>query len=115
MITVLAYILTFLAVFLPINSSLIGLIGGIAGRLMGFHMGALFASFIIWNVISFLWLTFEGGYVPITVLLGSIAILFISINDGLTKIAKDIIAAEQWAIIIFGCWLMYNSEVIRWY
>ena len=115
MSTVLAYILTFLAVLLPINASIIGALRRIFERLMGFNEAVILTSFILWQLISFIWRTFEGGYVPITVLVGSIVILFISINNGLNESAKLTNLGERWGITCFGCWLMFNSEVIRWY
>ena len=82
MSTVVAYILTFIAVLLPINASIISAVTRIFTKLNGFNEAVLLTSFILWLLISSLWHTFEGGYVPIAVLVGSIAILFISKNNG---------------------------------
>ena len=115
MSTVLAYILTFIAVLLPINASIIGAVTRIFTKLKGFNEAVILTSFILWLLISSLWRKFEGGDVPIAVLLGSIAILFISKNNGFNESAKLINLGERWGITCFGCWLMFNSEVIRWF
>jgi hypothetical protein len=113
--TVIAYTLTLAAVFFPINVLFIGLIGGLLGRVLGRLAGALMACLLLWQLIAVTWVKFEGGVPPVAVLVAAIGLLFYSVNDELTELAKDNIAAEQWAIIIFGVWLMYSSDVIRWF
>ena len=113
-ITISAYLVTFIVVFFPINSLFIGLVGGVLGRGVGVLMGALIGALLLWNLIGIAWAKIEGGVPPVAVLIGAIVLLFLSVNDGLTNIARDIIAAEQWAIILYGGWLIYQSDVIRW-
>jgi hypothetical protein len=112
--TVFAYLVTFAIVFFPINTLFIGLVGGILGRGVGMSLGVFMGALLLWNLIGVAWTKIEGGVPPIAVLIGAIGLLFLSVNDDLTKIAKDNIAAEQWAIILFGGWLIYQSDVIRW-
>lgn len=113
-VTIFAYLVTFIIVFFPINTLFIGLVGGILGRGVGMSMGALLGALLLWNLIGIAWAKIEGGVPPVAVLIGAIGLLFLSVNDDLTKIAKDNIAAEQWAIILFGSWLIYQSGAIRW-
>ncbi len=116
-ITIAAYALTLMAVFFAINSLFLSFVGGILVRFItkNHMMGNLLAAFILWNIISFIWVSFEGGVPPVLVLVSAIGILFMSDNDELTDIASLMIAAEQLAIIILGGILMYNSESIRWF
>tara|TARA_R110002153_G_scaffold53163_1_gene148424 strand:+ start:59 stop:409 length:351 start_codon:yes stop_codon:yes gene_type:complete len=113
-VTIFAYLVTFIIVFFPINTLFIGLVGGILGRGVGMSLGVFMGALLLWNLIGVAWTKIEGGVAPIAVLIGAIGLLFLSVNDDLTKIAKNNIAAEQWAIIVFGGWLMYQSDVIRW-
>ncbi len=113
-VTIFAYLLTFIIVFFPINTLFIACVGGILGRGVGMSMGAFIGALLLWILIGVAWTKIEGGVPPTTVLFGAIGLLFLSVKSDLTKIARDNIAAEQWAIIVFGGWLMYQSDVIRW-
>ena len=84
------------------------------GRVVGIPLGALLASCLLWLLIGVVWTKVEGGVPPVAVLAGSIGLLFLSLNNDLTEIAKGNITAEQWAITLFGSWSMYESDVIRW-
>ena len=113
--TVVAYILTLVVVFFPINTIFMVAVGGFLSRLCGRLVGVLMAYLLLWQLIAMIWVKFEGSVPPIAVSAASIGLLFYATNDGLTEIAKENIAAEQWAIIIFGVWLMYGSDTIRWF
>ena len=87
-------------------------------RMTGLLVGALIGSIVSWVIIDLLWLWFAGGHIPIAALSGAIIFIIlhglISKNE-LTKASQITMAAEAWAIILVGIYLVFIPDVVRWY
>jgi len=116
--TIIAYAVTFAALFFSITALPQAIIGGLIGRFAGPLLGGLIGSIVSWLFIDWLWVTFEGGHIPIAALIGALAFIFahgfIS-KEELTEQSNWMMAAELWAIILVGIFLFAHSDVIRWY
>lgn len=119
MITSIAYIMTLACVFFAITAIPIMLIGGILGRLTGnILIGAFLGSILIWIFIDFLWIVSTGNHIPVLVFILSFLILGFhaySDNENLNSSAKNMIGAEQWALVIVCIFTIFSAESIRWF
>lgn len=118
MATIIAYIATLTAVALTITSIPQMIVGGLLGRFLGPLMGGLLGSILTWLAIDWLWLTFEGGHIPIAALAAAMAVLFVHgyvSREELTEQSNWMMAAELWAIVLVGVGLCVMPANIRWY
>ena len=116
--TIIAYAATFIAVFLSITALPQAIIGGLIGRFSGPLLGGLIGGIVSWLFIDQLWITFEGGHIPLAALIGAMAFIFFHgfiSEEELTEQSHWIMAAELWAIISVGIFLFIRSDVTRWY
>jgi hypothetical protein len=116
--TIIAYLTTFIALFFSITSIPQAIIGGLAGRYTGPLFGMLLGSVIAWQLINILWVSFEGGQIPVVVLVSSLLFIlthgFIAKNE-LTQQSNWMMAAEMWGIILVGIFINIYADSIRWY
>ena len=116
--TIIAYIATFIALFFGLTALPQAVVGGFIGRFAGPLLGGLLGSIIAWLLVDWLWVTFEGGHIPIAALLGALAFIFghgfIS-KEQLTEQSHRMMAAELWAILLLGVYLFFQTDVVRWY
>ena len=114
---VIAYIIIVLLVFFAITSFPQVLTGGLIGRITNILIGALVGSITTWLLIDLLWLKIMGNHIPILALGLSIITLFIHgyfDGESLTKISHQMMAAEAWAIILVGIYIIIISNNIQW-
>ena len=116
--TIIAYGLTFTALYFSITSLPQLLFAGLIGRVVGPLLSALVGSIFAWLLVDTLWVIFEGGHIPLTALAGGLIILF-GIGhfnkEGLNNNAKWMMAAEQWGITLVSIYIYIQSDVVRWY
>ncbi len=114
---IIAYVLTFLVVLLPITTIPQALIGGLIGRLtQNVLIGMLIGSIIIWLIIDLLWVKFVDGHIP--VLAFGLCFLTLVGHSKLKELndqAKFMIGGEQWALVLLCIYTMIVSDTIRWY
>lgn len=118
MATVVAYVSTMVAVFFSITVLPQALIGGLAARAVGPLIGGLLGSVLAWLLVDFLWVWLEGAHVPIAALGAALAYIFLHgaiSKDELTGQSHWLMAAEAWAIVLVGIYLMVFPAEIRWY
>lgn len=118
MMTVLAYFVTLALAALAITSIPIAIVGGLLGRGLGAHLGALVAGVVTWVGVAALWHGLEGGAVPLAALAGSLVALAIQGKASAHQLnphAKILVAAEMWAIVLVGLGLVVFAPPVRWY
>lgn len=116
--TIVAYVLTLLAVSFSITAIPQAILGGVFGKLGVPLMGMLMGGVISWIAIDALWYFLEGAHLPFTVFVASFLLLAIhgSISkDKLTEQARWMMAGEMWAIVLVGVGAFFLSESFRWY
>jgi hypothetical protein len=118
MATIVAYCLTFLAVYFALTIIPMMLVGAVLGRIIGPMLSAFIGFIISWSIVNVLWVLFEGSNVPIAALLMALAFIFIHgwiTKDELTTQSQWMKAAEAWAIIGIGVYLVVVLPEIRWF
>ena len=118
MATVVAYVLTMLAVYRAITAIPQAFIGGLASGLGGRFAGGLLGSILAWLLVDLLWVWLEGAHVPIAALGAALAYIFLHgaiSKDDLTGQSHWLMAAEAWATVLVGIYLMVFPAEIRWY
>jgi hypothetical protein len=116
--TIIAYTVTFIALFFGITAFSQSIIGGLIGRFAGHILGGLIGGIIVWLLIDWLWVAFGGGHIPIIILICALVFIFghgIISKKELTEQSNWMMAAELWAIILLGTILFIKSDVVRWY
>jgi hypothetical protein len=116
--TIVAYIVIFIAVFFSVTMLAIGPLCVLLVRLTG--LGMEFSSFlsyvVIWLLMPVVWRWMEGGIMPIAAFAGSFLIALLHTKDPrLNRLALSMRLGESWAIIIAAIYVMYNAPAIRWY
>jgi hypothetical protein len=118
MATIIAYALTMVAVFFSITALPQTIIGGLAGRVVGPLAGGLLGSIVAWFLVDFLWVWLEGAHIPLAVLGGALAFIFVHgviSKEELTEQSRWMMTAEAWAIVLVGIYLVVVPAEIRWY
>ena len=118
MATIVAYVLTLVAVFFSITTLPQVIIGGFAGRAVGPLAGGLLGSIVAWFLVDFLWTWLEGAHIPIAALGAALAFIFVHgviSKEELTEQSQWMMAAEAWAIVLVGIFLLLVPAEIRWY
>ena len=118
MATVVAYVLTMLAVFFAITALPQAFIGGLASRAVGRLAGGLLGSILAWLLVDLLWVWLEGAHIPIAALGAALAYIFLHgaiSKEELTGPSHWLMAAEAWAIVLVGIYLIIFPADIRWY
>ena len=118
MITIAAYVLTLLAVFFSLTGLPALISGGLVGRAFGPLISGLMGYIVAWMLVDLLWIWLEGAQIPIAALAG--AFVFILIHgaiskDELTEHSRWMMAAEAWALVVVGIYLVIVPAEIRWY
>lgn len=119
MLLFLPYALTFAAVLFSITSLPSMLFGGILVRVFQVPLlVGMFTGYILsWSLVNWLWKTGEGGSIPLLALFGALGIIFVHgriSRKTLTSESNTTMAAEVWAIIIVGGYLVAMAEPVRW-
>lgn len=118
MATVVAYASTMVAVFFGITALPQTIIGGLASRVVGPLVGGLLGSILAWLLVDLLWVWLEGAHVPIAALGAALAYIFLHgtiSKQELTEQSRWLMAAEAWAIVLVGIYLIVFPTEIRWY
>lgn len=118
MVTVIAYIITMVAIYFSITALPQMLIVGLLAKVVGILPGALLGSIFAWLIVDLLWFWFAGGHIPIAALCGALGFLFLHgaiSKDELTETSRWMMTAEAWAIILVGIVLVVIPNQIRWY
>lgn len=116
---IIAYVIILASVFFAITAIPNSLLGGYLGRLFGNPLlGVLFGGILIWMFLNFLWVLFFSTHIPVLVFVLAFLILTFHSSvekDNLNDSAKNMIAGEQWALVIVCIYTMLMSEQIQWY
>ena len=118
--TIAAYIITLLLVFLTLTTFFQSLIAGALLRISGLpiNLGSFIGAVITWILLNFLWTITEGDSIPIIILIISLIYIITHYKiskDELADISKTNMIAEFWAILLFGIFLMISTSPIRWF
>lgn len=119
--TIAAYVLTLALAGFGLTAVFPSLIGSLATRFLGaigIHAGLLAGALVSWGGLHLLWRWLEGGPIPLAALgLGFLAIgahETVS-RDELTDMARHMMGAEMWGIVIFAILLALAPGPVRWY
>ena len=116
--TIVAYLVVFIAVFLSITMLAIGPLYALLLRLtgLGIELSSFFSYVVLWLLMPVVWRWMDGGIMPIAAFAGSFLIAFLHTKDPrLTRLARSMRLGESWAIVIAAIYVMFNAPAIRWY
>ncbi len=119
--TILAYVVTIGLAVVGLTALPITLAGGLVARMSGHGgllLGMLVGGLLTWVGLEWLWLTLEGGMIPLTVF----AVSFVAIGahgamagNKLNPMAQRAMGAEMWAILGVALGVAFMSGSMRWY
>ncbi|MEN8176128.1 MAG: hypothetical protein ABFS23_10220 [Pseudomonadota bacterium] len=113
--TLVAYVATALAVLLSLTEMLQMVIGAVFGRVLGVFTSAFLGSMLVWSLVDFLWIRFEGAHITVTALGGAWLLVFLIRGLLRKKGLKEEVLAELAAIAVLGGYVVLMSSPVRWH
>jgi len=113
--TIIAYILTLLALFLSVTSIPMLILAPFWRFLGGADSACFLGGLASWAGISYLWRIFEGNSPPLLLFVLAIGWCFLqSAAKDLKPLALRMVITEAWAIIVICVIVLFASPTIRW-
>lgn len=114
---IIGYIIILLIVLFGVHMLIMGPIGGFLGKMAeSLILGMLLSAIFIWMLINLIWFIFYQENMP--VLLFTLAFLLLMVHPQrklfVTEEMHQIVAGEQWAIVLVTIYTMIDSDTINW-